>query len=71
MLMGAGVTVAIMRTEHTAADLRRLVGGSDDAAVARRLLVLALSGHKRAEAARLAGAKPRGLPDMDQQVLRD
>ncbi len=57
--------VAITRTEHTAADLRRLAGGSDDAAVARRLLALALilDGHKRADAARLAG--------MDRQALRD
>ncbi len=57
MMMGADMTVAITRTEHTAADLRRLVGGSDDAAVARRFLELALilDGHKRADAARLAG----------------
>jgi len=59
------MTVAITWTEHTAADLRRLAGGSDDAAVARRLLALALvlDGHKRADAARLAG--------MDRQALRD
>ena len=59
------MTVAITRTEHTAADMRRLAGGSDDAAVARRLLALALvlDGHKRADAARLAG--------MDRQALRD
>jgi transposase len=65
MMMGADMTVAITRTKHTAADLRRLAGGSDDAAVARRLLALALilDGHKRADAARLAG--------MDRQALRD
>ena len=58
------MTVAITRTEHTATDLRRLAGGSDDAAVARRLLALALilDGHKRADAARLAG--------MDRQAWR-
>ena len=59
------MTVAITRMEHAAADLRRLASGSDDAAVARRLLALALilDGHKRADAARLAG--------MDRQALRD
>ncbi len=66
------MTVAVTRTEHTAAALRRLAGGSDDAAVARRLLALALilDGHTRADAARLAGVKPRGLPGMDRQALR-
>jgi len=64
-MVGADMTVAITRMEHTAADLRRLAGGSDDAAVARRLLALALilDGRKRADAARLSG--------MDRQVLRD
>ena len=61
------MTVAVTRTEHTAADLRRLAGGSGDAAVTRRLLALALAlvldGRKRADAARLAG--------MDRQALRD
>ena len=59
------MTVAITRTEHTAADLRRLASGSDDAAVTRRLLALALvlDGRKREDAARLAG--------MDRQALRD
>ena len=59
------MTVAVTRTEHTAADLRRLAGQSGDAAVARRLLGLALvlDGCKRADAARLAG--------MDRQALRD
>ena len=42
MMVGADMTVAITRTEHTAADLRRLASGSDDAAVTRRLLALAL-----------------------------
>lgn len=59
------MTVAITRTEHTAVDLRRLAGQSSDAAVARRLLALALvlDGCKREDAARLAG--------MDRQSLRD
>ena len=53
MMMETDMTVAITRTEHTAADLRRLTGGSDDAAVARRLLALALilDGHKRGRGA--------------------
>ena len=65
MVVGADMTVAITRTEHTAVDLRRLAGGEGDAAVARRLLALALvlDGHKRADAARLAG--------MERQALRD
>ena len=58
------MTVAIRRTEHVAADLRWLAGGSDDAAVARRLLALVLDGHKRADAARLDGiVEPRGSPE--------
>lgn len=59
------MTVAITRTEHTAVELRRHAARSDDAAVARRLLALALvlDGHKREDAARLAG--------MDRQTLRD
>lgn len=59
------MTVAITRIDQTAADLRRLAAGSDDAAVARRLLALALvlDGHKREDAARLCG--------MDRQTLRD
>ncbi len=59
------MTVGITWTEHTAADLRRLAAGSDDATVTRRLLALALvlDGRKREDAARLAG--------MDRQTLRD
>lgn len=59
------MTVAVTRTEHTAADLRRLAGQSGDAAVTRRLLALALvlDGCKRADAARLSG--------MDRQALRN
>jgi len=59
------MTVAVTRTEHTAADLRWLAGQSGDAAVTRRLLALALvlDGCKRADAARLSG--------MDRQALRD
>lgn len=65
MVVGSGMTVGITRTEQTAADLRRLAAGFDDAAVTRRLLALAvvLDGHKREDAARLAG--------MDRQTLRD
>ena len=59
------MTVAITRTEHTAASLRRYAASSVDASVARRLLALALvlDGHKRADAARAAG--------MDGQTLCD
>ena len=61
------MTVAITRTEHTAAELRQLADQSDDATVARRLLApalaLILDGSRRADAARLAG--------MDRQALRD
>ena len=59
------MTVAITRTEHTAAVLRQHAAGSADASVARRLLALALvlDGYKRAEAARAAG--------MDGQTLCD
>jgi transposase len=65
MMIGADMTVAITRTEHTAATLRRHAACSADASVARRLLALALilDGHKRADAARAAG--------MDRQTLRD
>ena len=59
------MTVAITRMEHTAAVLRRYAASSADAAVARRLLALALvlDGYKRADAARAAG--------MDGQTLCD
>ena len=65
MMMGADMTVAITRTEHTATALRRHAACSVDASVARRLLALALvlDGHTRADAARAAG--------MDRQTLRD
>ena len=65
MMLGADMTVAVTRTEHTAVDLRQLAGQSGDAAVTRRLLALALvlDGYKRADAARLSG--------MDRQALRD
>jgi transposase len=64
-MVEAGMTVAITRMELDAAALRCHAAQSADAAVARRLLALALvlDGHKRAEAARLAG--------MDRQTLRD
>ena len=59
------MTVAITRTEHTAASLRQCAVGSADASVARRLLALALvlDGCKREDAARAAG--------MDRQTPRD
>ena len=63
MMVGAGITIAVTRTEHTAADLRRLASQSGDAAVTRHLLALVLDGRKREDAARLAG--------MDRQALRD
>ena len=65
MMMGAGMTVALTRTELTAADLRRLASEADEASIVRRLLALALvlDGASRADAARLAG--------MDRQTLRD
>ena len=65
MMMGAGMTVAVRRTERTAANLRRLASQADDAAVTRPLLALAsvLDGASRADAARLAG--------MDRQTLWD
>ena len=59
------MTVAITRMEHTATMLRRHAACSANASVARRLLALALilDGHKRADAARMAG--------MDRQTLCD
>ena len=59
------MTISVTRGEHTADDLRRHAAATDDAAVVRRLLALALvlDGRNRAEAARLAG--------MDRQTLRD
>ena len=60
-----GKAVAITRTDHTAAALRRLAARSDDVDQARRLLAIAmiLDGATRADAARQAG--------MDRQTLRD
>ena len=60
-----GSPVSIIRTEHTAAELRGLAAKSTNAAQARRMLALAMvmEGMTRAEAARLAG--------MDRQTLRD
>ena len=59
------MTVAITRTEHTSAQLRRYAACSADGSVARRLLALALvlDGRKRADAAQSAG--------MDRQTLCD
>ena len=65
MMMGADMTVALTRTELTAAQLRRLASQAGEAALVRRLLALAsvLDGASRADAARVAG--------MDRQTLRD
>ena len=59
------MTVAITRTELTAADLRAAATRSKDTAAARRMLALALvmEGYGRSEAASAAG--------MDRQTLRD
>jgi transposase len=59
------MTILVTRTEYTADELRRQAARTDDAAVVRRLLALALvlDGRKRADAARLVG--------MDRQTLRD
>ena len=60
-----GQPVAIIRTDHTARELRGLATRSDNADQARRLLAIAmiLDGASRADAARLAS--------MDRQTLRD
>jgi putative transposase len=57
--------VQIIRTDHSAAELRGLAAKSRDAAQVRRLLALALilEGHSRASAAEQSG--------MDRQTLRD
>jgi len=59
------MTVAITRTELSAADLRREAAATSDASAARRMLAIALvlEGYGRSEAARIAG--------MDRQTLRD
>ncbi len=59
------VAIAITRQEFSAADLRREATRTQDAAVARRLLALALvlEGHSRTEAAASCG--------MDRQTLCD
>jgi transposase len=57
--------VAITRTEHSAADLRRAAARTREAHAARRLLAIALvlEGHSRGEAAQACG--------MERQTLRD
>lgn len=59
------MTIAISRTEVSAAELRRAAGRTGDAAAARRMLAIALvlEGHRRGNAARQCG--------MDRQTLRD
>jgi transposase len=59
------MAVAITRTEHGSASLRRLAASSRDSDAARRMLALALvlEGASRTDAARLCG--------MDRQTLRD
>ena len=60
-----GRPVKITRLEHSATALRELAARTQDGAVVRRLLAIALvlDGHSREAAARLNG--------MDRQVLRD
>lgn len=60
-----GSPLEIVRTEHTAAELRALSGRCSDGAQVRRMLALAmvLEGRSRTEAAELGG--------MDRQTLRD
>jgi len=57
--------VVVTRMEHTPAELRAAAAKSNDAAIARRLLAIAmvLEGTSRLDAARQAG--------MDRQTLRD
>jgi transposase len=58
-------SIAITRTDHTAAELRELAASSDDGAQVRRLLALALTleGRSRTQAAEQCG--------MQRQTLRD
>jgi transposase len=60
-----GRAIEITCVVHSAAGLRELAGGTQDGAVVRRLLAIALilEGHPRKAAARLNG--------MDRQTLRD
>jgi transposase len=60
-----GRPIEITRLEHSATALRELAARTQDGAVVRRLLGIALilEGHPREEAARLSG--------MDRQILRD
>jgi transposase len=59
------MTIAITRTDVSAAELRRVAGRSSDAAAARRMLAIALvlEGYSRSDAARHCG--------MDRQTLCD
>ena len=58
-------SIAITRTDYTAAELRELAAGSDDGAQVRRLpaLALTLEGGSRTQAAEQCG--------MQRQTLRD
>jgi transposase len=60
-----GRPIEITRLEHSATALRELAARTQDGAVVRRLLGIALilEGHPRDDAARLSG--------MDRQILRD
>jgi transposase len=60
-----GRPIEITRLEHSAPALRELAAKTQDGAVVRRLLAIALilEGHSREAAARLCG--------MDRQILRD
>jgi transposase len=50
-----GQAIAITRQDHSAADLRRVAGGSREGALVRRLLALVLEGCSRGGAARQSG----------------
>src|SRR5690348_16402498 len=60
-----GQAIAITRQDHSAADLRKVAGGSRDGALVRRLMAIALvlEGCSRGAAARQSG--------MDRQTLCD
>jgi hypothetical protein len=60
-----GKSIEVTRQEHTASDLRRLAGKTEDGGQVRRLLgvALVLEGRARGEAAAASG--------MDRQILCD
>jgi len=65
MMVGAGMTVSVTRTEHMAAGLRRQEAVTGNAAVARRLLALALRWLRHwLLRRRIARARWRAGPDL-------